>query len=255
MKSNVEIIGLPLMGIQDGIDCGIVSDLIFSAEQKNVQFLVLDNGRGLFSLKALAFSKITGIGKDVITTQSSSDIKPLWEDKEAISLGFTSANILNARIISNEGNVVGRVSEFFLDEKTGAIEQLQADNGTVIPGENVLTLASGSVFTSGTIPDYLPRRTTVKHQEPASVPPPSVAAPAPALKEPHKPRELKNSDPSLSGLFQKRQIEYLIGREITKDIKGKNGKTLAKSGDIVTEELVMQVKDEGRMPELTLNVK
>ncbi len=242
MKSNVEVIGLPLMGIQDGSECGVVSDLIFSIEQKNVQYVVLDNGRGLFGLKILPFSKVAGIGKDILTAQSGLEIKPLWEDKEAIALGFTSENLLNARVISHDGNIAGRVTELFFDEKSGAIEQLVLDNGARVAGEDILTLAVGSVFTS----------------ENAISPPEARVEKAPAKERAAEKRaapSAKQSDPSLSGLFQKRQLEYLIGREVTKDIKAKGGKTLARSGDVVTEEIVLRIKEEGRMPELTLNVK
>ncbi len=247
MKSNVEVVGLPLMGIQDGSECGVVSDLIFSIEQKNVQYIVLDSGRGLFGLKILAFSKISGIGKDILTTQSSLDIKPLWEDKEAIALGFSSANILNARVISNDGNIAGRVIELFFDEKSGAIEQLVLDNGARVAGADILTLAAGSVFTSENVLPPPAASKPVKSSDKAPGNEPAADARAE--------QSAKPGDPSLSGLFQKRQLEYLIGREVTKDIKTKGGKTLAKTGDVVTEEMVLMIKEEGRMPELTLNVK
>ncbi len=247
MKSNVEVIGLPLMGIQDGIECGVVSDLIFSIEQKNVQYLVLDSGRGLFGLKILAFSKVAGIGKDILTTQSGLEIKPLWEDKEAIALGFTTKNLMNARVISNDGNIAGRVTEFFIDEKSGAIEQLILDGGAIVAGEDILTLAIGSVFTSGIARQAAPIRSLPARKA-------QQAEPA-AEKSPKQNGKPAPGDPSLSGMFQKRQLEYLIGREVTKDIKAKGGKTLAKAGDFVTEEMVLKIKEEGRMPELTLNVK
>ena len=250
MKSNVEVIGLPLMGIQDGVECGVVSDLIFSIEQKNVQYLVLDTGRGLFGLNILAFSKVAGIGKDILTTQSGLEIKPLWEDQEAIALGFTTENLMNARVISNDGNIAGRVTEFFIDEKSGAIEQLVLDGSAIVAGEDILTLAVGSVFTSGIARTMAPIRSLPKKAqvEEAIV----EKSQKPGGKPDQKPVP---GDPSLSGLFQKRQLEYLIGREVTKDIKAKGGKTLAKAGDVVTEEMVLKIKEEGRMPELTLNVK
>ncbi|MCL1828349.1 MAG: PRC-barrel domain-containing protein [Oscillospiraceae bacterium] len=297
MKSNKEIFGLSLFGIQDGLDCGKVVELIINIEEKSAEYVVLDNGRGVCGYKVLPFSEVTGIGKDIITTPISEECKLLWEDKEALSLSLTSVNLLGTSVFSNNGNVIGTVIEFFIDEDTGAIEKLILDNGGAIDGEEILTLSKDKVFTTGTVsappvPAAAPEPAPAPEPEPApaaEITPPPAPAPASAP-APAAPAENKNAKPKAepepaqisiepevtdnkakaekgpapaagkpvadpSADPGANRLEHILGNEIMREVKDKTGAVLAKEGDIVTEELIIKVRDAGKLIELIQNVR
>jgi uncharacterized protein YrrD len=62
-------------------------------------------------------------------------------------------------------------------------------------------------------------------------------------------------DNSAANLFEQRQRQYLSGRKATKTIIDSNGQILITDGDVITEEIIVKVKDNGKMIELVMNNK
>ena len=293
MKSNTEIFGRSLFGIQDGIDCGKVVELIINIEKKCAQYIILDKGRGVCGYEVLPLAKVSGIGKDIITTLKSKECKLLWENEEALLLGMTSVNLPGTPVFSNKGNIVGNILEFFINEKTGVIEKLVLDNGAQVDAESILTITKDKVFTFDG--DLTAEEEPEPISEPAPEPPradpvaeeeeedennapridiPVAAEPEAAqisieVEKSEEPDNKPEPEPAPvaypvrsggDGHFHDQsqsRLEHIIGCEIIRDVRYKSGAILAREGDIVTEELIRKVKDagKGKLIELIQNVR
>ncbi|HBR02611.1 MAG TPA: hypothetical protein DD738_08370 [Ruminiclostridium sp.] len=58
---------------------------------------------------------------------------------------------------------------------------------------------------------------------------------------------------SSADLFEQRQRQYLVGKKVTKTIVDASGGILVNSGEIITDEIVQAVKENGKLIELVMN--
>lgn len=54
-------------------------------------------------------------------------------------------------------------------------------------------------------------------------------------------------------LFEHRQRQYLIGKKVTKSIYDTSGGVIVNAGEIITDEMIQRVKDNGKLIELVMN--
>ncbi len=139
MKSSSQVTGLPLMGVQEGMEFGTVQDIVIDPQTKKVQSLILRGTKNEYEYRELKLSDIIGIGKDYVITQTI---------ENAVAMGLSNAGmaLLNIRCIASSGDVLGNVKDFVFDEKTGVIQSIQLDSGVEIPGESIMALSNNLLF-------------------------------------------------------------------------------------------------------------
>lgn len=227
MKKAVQIVGLPLIGVKEGIECGIVSELIIDPATKKVCYLVVDSTKGCFGLKVLALDKVLGIGNDFITTLTLEDVKDLWSTKEAIKMSSSSKFMIGARVITKEGNIVGVVDEFSFDESNGDIEELSLkDDEQKIIGRQILAISADQVFI-----DFEAQENQVLEVHAST-----------------------DAEPAQTSEFEDEQKNYLLGKVIVTDIIDDDGSTLVGAGTIVDEGIIQLITSRDRLIDLTLSV-
>ena len=135
MKSSSQVTGLPLMGVQEGMEFGTVQDIVIDPQTKRVQSLILRGAKNEYDYRELKISDIIGIGKDYVITQTI---------ENAVAMGLSNAGmaLLNIRCIASSGDVLGNVKDFVFDEKTGVINSVQLDNGAEIFRESIMALSN-----------------------------------------------------------------------------------------------------------------
>ena len=139
MKSSSQVTGLPLLGVQEGMEFGTVQDIVIDPQTKKVQSLILRGTKNEYEYRELKLSDIIGIGKDYVITQTI---------ENAVAMGLSNAGmaLLNIRCIASSGDVLGNVKDFVFDEKTGVIQSIQLDSGVEIPGESIMALSNNLLF-------------------------------------------------------------------------------------------------------------
>ena len=60
---------------------------------------------------------------------------------------------------------------------------------------------------------------------------------------------------SLSEIFERRQIKYMLGKKISRDIEGDDGSKIINQGETITEEVIDQAKQHGKFLELSMNIE
>lgn len=58
---------------------------------------------------------------------------------------------------------------------------------------------------------------------------------------------------SAAELFEQRQRQYLVGKKVTKAIYNSSGEIIVNSGEIITEQIIDEVKANGKLIELVMN--
>lgn len=287
MEKLSRLIGLRMLAVKEGQECGKISEVVLDVEKKLVRYFVLDTGKGCFGLKLLENALVISTGQDYATTATAETVVNFWENDEAMQLSFTDADLIGARVVSNQGDVIGEVMDIVLDVKTGEIFNYVLEGGTVLDKAAVVHIARGMVFIDA--PDVQGNEPVAQMMDfgsapvqPAPVfeaPQPVVAAveaePTPVVEQAEPVQEEKPSAASLLAAaknlatqkaeeapaaqdlkktFEKRRTDFLIGRNVKQDISAADGTLLAQKGDVVTAEIVDAVKAADKLVELTMNV-
>ena len=139
MKNSSQVIGLPLISIKEGLECGIIQDIVIDPKKKIIQSLIIHGSKNEYDFSELKLGDVIGIGKDYVITQSV-------ENANSIESVGSGASLLKIKCIASSGDVLGCIKEFMFEEKTGDIHSLQIDTGLEVSGENILSFSNNLLF-------------------------------------------------------------------------------------------------------------
>lgn len=60
---------------------------------------------------------------------------------------------------------------------------------------------------------------------------------------------------SLSEIFERRQIKYMLGKKVSKDIAADNGSLIVGQGEVISDQVIQAVKATGKFLELSMNIE
>ena len=102
-----------------------------------------------------------------------------------------------------------------------------------------------------------PKAETSKVEEAPKTETPKAEAPKPQVKEAPKtePKTVDAAAQMADKATEERHRRFLLGKTVTKDIVSATGVVLAKTGDVVTEEILQKVKMANMFIDLSMNVK
>jgi len=249
MKKTKEINGLPLIAINGGENLGQIEALVVNPDSKSVEFLLISREKWYQEMRAINYTDVIGIGESAITTQDENNVKPLSLNHSAVELLNKNINVLNAKVMTTKGKIMGSVSEFFVAEDDGKISGYQmAENGSdFITAASILTLGSEMIIIDENA-DQEPE------EELKDITQPEENEPTSNNTEVEQQIQQDDSEKPVK-VFEEHQRKYLLGRYTSKDILDEHNNVIAKEGEEITEELVKKVSEAGKYVELTMNSK
>ncbi|MCX7710329.1 MAG: PRC-barrel domain-containing protein [Clostridia bacterium] len=137
-----EVLGLPVICIDNGKKLGMIQDVIFCPKQKRVEGFILERKGCQVGKRVVLLKDVFQLGKDAMVLNECSCIKDL-KKAEAANEVEEKGNVLGLRIYSRDGNDLGVVKDVLFDYKTGAIEGVEVSDGLIhdlIEGRNILPL-------------------------------------------------------------------------------------------------------------------
>lgn len=245
MKKSTQISGLPIISISDGNQVGKVKSLVINPDKGSVDFLTIEHEDFQVSVKAIPFKKVVGIGEYAVTVDSENAVIDLNEIPIANQLVNKKIKITNTKVMTRKGELIGEVSEYYVDQDSGHILGMQlklADKEVALSSESVVTFGKDIVIVKEDVASYF--LSSVDELEKGEL----------ALDEilPANTRE----DEEVRALKEK-QIELLAGKTLTKDVYDKNGVLLFHAGTILNSEQIEKAQEEGPsiVVELSMNVE
>ena len=64
-----------------------------------------------------------------------------------------------------------------------------------------------------------------------------------------------SSKESLSEIFERRQIKYMLGKKVSRDIESDDGSTIINQGEVITDDVIGKAKKSGKFLELSMNIE
>lgn len=263
---SIDIKGLAVFDIASGCEIGKVSELLINAQRKSVQYLVIDVPNWYFGSCVIPFDMTEGIGKDAVMIESDKLIKKLNDEPDAINLIEGGVSLIGSKALTKKGKYIGRINEIYIDEKTGQVIGCElVDNITVkgiIPTQFTLTFGKDALIVGERVEENLVSSIDdIEQDRVAPTPPPErVLAPLEAKEEPAEvvidsgPVEPTDDKLKAIKLYEQKQREYLLGREVKEDVYDENGTLLVKKGEKITREILDKANSVVKLKELLLHV-
>ncbi len=281
MKKTQEIIGLPVISISGGVEIGRVKGIIINADKGSADYIIVDSGMQSLNTMIIDAGDITGIGEYALTIEDEDDIKNINQVPEAVELLNKNVKIIGTKVITKKGRLIGRVSEFYVDEdnccKITAVEyssSKDSEKTLTVPRDSVITFGKDISIVEDTIEDEL----NEKESQPISenyIPETGEKEPAGSDEDDgisdHS--EVEDADTNdvyedasdlfdvtaatqednTAVLFEQRQRQYLTGRKATKAIFDDDGNVIINDGELITGEIIDEAKKTGKLIELVMN--
>ena len=247
MKKSVDILGLPVISISEGLELGTAKSLVINPAQGAVAALVIDDGKWYLGAKLLPFTAIAGLGESAITVESASNVVPVSGAPDLEKLLSAGVTVIGAKVLTKTGRIQGKITEIAVDAagKIVSCEIEEADGGIAhIPTQRVFTFAKDVVIVAdGDV--------AVPAAKPAEAPP--AATPAGAAAPAAAPAQAAADDDSAKK-FDDKQRKYLLGKKANRRIETDNGVVIVEQGGEITEEVIQKAKLAGKFVELSMSI-
>ncbi len=219
MKSSSFISKLPIVSVNEGEQIVTIQSLVVSRASKKVEYFTVNGGSGSIVPLMLSFKDVIGIGNDYVVVQSAGSIKKLYDNAEFIAAAEEGVVLIGASVMSTAGDILEKVVDYVIDEKTGAIASLTLGNSQEIAGDKLVSISAKFI---------------VVDLAGAAAPAAKAAeAPAPELDE---------------------NIAFLVGKVVNSDVASEDGAFVIKAGTALTAKLVAEAEKRDMMLQLTMAV-
>lgn len=271
MKKSVEILGLSIISITEGIEIGTAQALVIDGAQHAVVAVAFDDGKWYKEAKLLPFADILGIGESAITIESANKTLALEAAPDLEKLLDADVSVVGTRVLTKGGQWKGIVAEMTIDD-AGHIVSLDVENDMDGSIETVDTDCVYSFTREVTVlNDEVKVAAAAPEQKAAPVAEAPKAAPAPAkveepaivVEEPAaapEPVIEKASAPEAAAADAAQKVEekskrFMIGKKASRKIQTENGLLIVDQGGEITEEVIQKAKLANKFVELTMSVQ
>ena len=258
MKKSVEIIGLPVISITEGRELGMSKSLLIDAPNGSVAAITIEDEDWYRGVKLLPYSSVIAIGEDAVTITNSENILTLEDAGDYEAMMDANIKIIGTKAITKSGTIQGKVVEIYIGDN-GKIEKCEIEGRDGSLSE----IVSEQISIFGKQVTVIDSDFEKKTEIIAPVETPAVAAPKTEvtkaeIKEAPKaeaPKAVDAAAQMADKATEERHRRFLLGKTVTKDIVSATGVVLAKTGDVVTEEILQKVKMANMFIDLSMNVK
>jgi uncharacterized protein YrrD len=251
MKASEEIKGLRIISISEGTQVGTVKELILNPQMGKLDFFVVDQPADYFGAKVIAFTDIIGLGEFALTIPNPQVIQDVSQIQIAQELLKQGVSVIGTKVLTKKGSLIGEVQEILFDEESGNIsecvfknskgEQKQVTSQEIITYGKELLIVESEPVTD--------RRSSLTHDEQQSNKSNDVAEESIPKNELSTQEEQQSNDAEFN-LFERRQLQYFLGKTVIKDVILDNGATLP-AGEPMTEDTISKITTRSKLMEIT----
>ena len=149
MKKDTDIIGLSVLSVQEGLEIGIVERLLVDKKTFSVVALALSTDRWYEDYKVLNFKDIIGMSEELLTIEQAATAESCTAYPNFEALLANTVELVDSRIVSKTGKVLGEAVSYTLDE-AGHITEIDMldtqDELTTLLGEKIFSINNNIII-------------------------------------------------------------------------------------------------------------
>ncbi|WP_245884686.1 PRC-barrel domain-containing protein [Tumebacillus permanentifrigoris] len=129
MRKARDLVGLPVVDLEQGEHVGEVRDVLFTPEGTFHSFL-LERGGLLSTARILSRSSLHAVGEDAITTPDRASIEEYRDEVGLIrSLIEGDIHFIGKDVLTQSGTLLGSVEDVYMDEEMHTIVGYEISEG------------------------------------------------------------------------------------------------------------------------------
>ncbi|MGI6449472.1 MAG: PRC-barrel domain-containing protein [Desulfitobacteriia bacterium] len=282
MKSSAEIRGLKIISINEGQQLSTVKDIIINSAEGRLAFFVINQPSDYLGARLIAFEDILGLGDYALIISESNVIQDVAHNPLAMELIQKDAKVVGSQILTTRGCLIGEVKEIMFEEESGKIVACQVLNPqgalsdvkcdrVITYGKEIILIDDSPVpgkqikseprrVQQVSQPETLNEKELLKKKieefsknDETLLKTANVNANPESLADVKKVIKAKVDASEIFNVFEQRQLQFLEGKTLEKDVLLDNGELL-RAGEVITKELLTTVKTRSTLMQLTAHV-
>lgn len=126
MKASKKLLGMSIISLESGEQIGTVKGYIIDPKSIRIAALLLERKGGWFKdARVVTFENIKNVGEHAITVGITKCVERASSLPEIMALTKQDIDIINAKVISGDGNLLGTTEEFYFEPTTGKIVAIE----------------------------------------------------------------------------------------------------------------------------------
>jgi len=271
MKPLSDIIGLRIISINQGKQISKVKDVIINPDNGSIAFFIIDQPSDYLGARIISYKDIVGLGDFALIIPDSKIIQDVAHNPVAIELIKKDIKVIGSYILTTKGCLIGQVTEIMIDEETGRIvacmvsdsqgKQEKVSCDTVITyGKEIILLEQNSdntdsepqlkSFNKAKIRLDVDKKSEIDEKEILKRKIAQLGVQDTQTSE-SEPKPLVF--PEGFNVFEQKQLQFLLGKTLDKDVMLDNGCFL-KAGEKITAELLSEIKTRNTLMQITAHV-
>jgi len=235
-----EIISMPIITLYESEYIGIVHNIKFDYHKKKCKYIYVLNEKN--NLKQIInMSDIYRIGENCLFLKNKDCLK--IEETHQLEME-NCINPLNLAVYSTNGKYIGTSQDAILNNSM--IEYILLNNGQKIKSGDIFNIGNNVILIHDkvkfSISKFKPRQKIINKASNQKV---SILS---TIAEPPKSQESTISTQNTKIITD---VKFLIGRILHKDIIANNGEIVAKSGSLITKDMINKANNYGKLIEIT----
>lgn len=140
MRKSKEFLSLPVVSLEEGRQIGSIKGLVVHPGLKKVAALIIEQKGWFDEQKFIPYSNVHSVGEDAITVKHGTKVQKGGNLPEIISLTKNKVKISGARIVTENGTLLGEADDYYVNLATGEMIGMEF-SGSYVDG-----LFSGKAF-------------------------------------------------------------------------------------------------------------
>lgn len=125
MRKSKRFASMPVFSLEEGLHIGSVKELVLDPAGKRVAALVIEQKGWFKEQRFIPYHKVHSVGDDAITIEKTSGVQKAAGLPDIVKLLKDRVKIIGAKIVAENGNVLGFVDEYYIEVDTGNITGLE----------------------------------------------------------------------------------------------------------------------------------
>jgi uncharacterized protein YrrD len=125
MRKSKKFASMPVISLEEGQQIGHVKGLVIDPAGKKVAALIIEQKGWFKEQRFIPYHKVKSAGSDAITIEKTTSVERATALPDIVKLVKEKVGIIGARIVAENGTLLGNVDEYYVDLATGSIAGLE----------------------------------------------------------------------------------------------------------------------------------
>ncbi|BCV20024.1 PRC-barrel domain-containing protein [Moorella sp. Hama-1] len=144
--TSKKLMGMPVVSLADGHQLGRIKRLLIDHQQMTIAAFTVDRKGWFKEQPVIPYSHVKSVGSHAVTVDEATAVVKLSSLPELEALAKHPLPLLGARVITEEGTVLGTVEDFRFDPQDGKIHYLDVKGGLL---QGARSLETAQIITCG----------------------------------------------------------------------------------------------------------